>query len=150
MLKVGKASIGSVTDPGAATTEPLFTLTPLGGPLVAEVRIDAKDIGFIRPGDTVRLKLDAYRFTSHGVAKGRIQTISDGSFTTSEDGQVVTPYYRARVLITDAHLRNVPANFQLTPGLTVTGDVLIGRRTILSYLLEGAIRTGSEAMREPQ
>jgi hypothetical protein len=26
---------------------------------------------------------------------------------------------------------------------------MVGRRTILSYLMEGALRTGSEAMREP-
>ena len=52
--------------------------------------------------------------------------------------------------ITDAHLRNVPPNFQLIPGLTVNGDILVGGRTIMSYLLEGAMRTGSEAMREPE
>ena len=145
VLKVGKASIGSVTDPN----EPLFTLTPLGGPLEAEIRIDARDIGFIKAGDTVRVKLDAYRYTSHGLAKGLIKTVSQGSFTTTDDGQIVQPYYKARVAITDARLRNVPANFRLTPGLTITGDVLVGRRTMIAYLLGGAMRTGSEAMREP-
>ncbi|RAK61305.1 HlyD family type I secretion periplasmic adaptor subunit [Phenylobacterium hankyongense] len=149
VLKVGRASIGSVIDPSANNAEPLFTLTPLSGPLVADIRIRAKDIGFIRPGDTVRVKLDAYRFTSHGVAKGVIKGISAGSFTTSDDGQVVQPYYRARVAITDARLRNVPANFRLVPGLTITGEVLVGRRTILAYLFDGALRTGAEAMREP-
>jgi HlyD family type I secretion membrane fusion protein len=149
ILKVGKASIGSVVDPGSAASEPLFTLTPLGGTLEAEVRINARDIGFIRPGDKVRVKLDAYRFTSHGVATGVIKTISDGSFTTTDDGQIVPPYYKARVAITNSALRNVPAGFRLIPGLTIDGEVLVGRRTIMSYLLEGALRTGSEAMREP-
>lgn len=148
VLKVGKASIGSVIDPSSA--EPLFTLTPLGGRVDAEVRIDAKDIGFIRPGDKVRVKLDAYRYTSHGLATGVIKSISDGSFTTTDDGQIVPPYYKAVINITNAHLRNVPAGFQLVPGLTMTGEVLVGRRTIMSYLFEGALRTGSEAMREPQ
>ena len=97
----------------------------------------------------MRVKLDAYRFTSHGVAKGVVKTISDGSFTTTEDGQIVPPYYKARVAITDARLRNVPANFQLTPGLTINGEIMVGRRTIMSYLFDGAMRTGSEAMREP-
>jgi HlyD family type I secretion membrane fusion protein len=149
VLKIGKASIGSVIDSSASTTEPLFTLTPVSGNLDAEVRIDAKDIGFIRVGDPVRIKLDAYRFTSHGAAAGVVKSISEGSFTTSDDGQVVAPYYKALVTITNDHLRNVPANFHLIPGLTVVGDVVVGRRTILSYLIEGALRTGSEAMREP-
>jgi HlyD family type I secretion membrane fusion protein len=148
VLKVGKASIGSVVDTGSGG-DPLFTLTPIGGPLEAEVRVNARDIGFIRPGDKVRVKLDAYRFTSHGVATGVIKTISDGSFTTTEDGQIVAPYYKAEVAITNAKLRNVPAGFRLIPGLTIDGEVLVGSRTIMSYLLGGALRTGSEAMREP-
>ena len=149
VLKVGKASIGSVIDSGTGG-DPLFTLTPLGGPVDAEVRIDAKDIGFIRPGDKVRVKLDAYRYTSHGLATGVIKSISDGSFTTTDDGQVTAPYYKALINITNAKLRNVPAGFRLIPGLTISGEVLVGRRTIMSYLFEGALRTGSEAMREPQ
>jgi len=32
----------------------------------------------------------------------------------------------------------------------LTGDILIGHRTMLSYLLSGAQRAGAEAMREPQ
>jgi hypothetical protein len=46
-------------------------------------------------------------------------------------------------------LRNVPADFRLIPGMTLVGDIMVGRRTILSYLVEGVLRTGSEAMREP-
>lgn len=149
VLRLGKASVGSVIDPGSASADPLFTLTPLGGPLVAELHVSARDIGFIRRGDPIRVKLDAYRYTMHGTAKGVIKTISDGSFTTNDDGQIVEPYYKVRVAITDDHLRNVPAGFRLVPGLTIVGEAMVGRRTIMSYLLEGGLRTGSEAMREP-
>jgi hypothetical protein len=47
------------------------------------------------------------------------------------------------------HLRNVPADFRLIPGMTLDGDIMVGRRSIMSYLVEGVLRTGSEAMREP-
>jgi hypothetical protein len=53
------------------------------------------------------------------------------------------------VAIKDAHLRDVPKDFRLIPGMTLAGDIMVGRRTILSYLIEGSLRTGSEAMREP-
>jgi hypothetical protein len=33
--------------------------------------------------------------------------------------------------------------------MTLSGDIIVGRRSIISYLIEGALRTGSEAMREP-
>jgi hypothetical protein len=53
------------------------------------------------------------------------------------------------VAITDAKLRNVPKDFRIVPGMTVEGEILVGRRTIMSYLVEGILKTGSEAMREP-
>jgi HlyD family type I secretion membrane fusion protein len=148
VLKVGKASIGSVIDTTSSNNDPLFTLVPLEGALEAEVQIDAKDIGFIRPGDPVRIKLDAYKFTSHGTAKGVIKTISEGSFTQADNGQTRAPFFKVRVAFTDVHLRNVPTTFRLIPGMTMQGEVIVGRRTIMAYLLEGALRTGSEAMRE--
>ena len=46
-------------------------------------------------------------------------------------------------------LHDVPTAFRLIPGMTLAADVKVGKRTILSYLVEGALRTGSEAMREP-
>jgi multidrug efflux pump subunit AcrA (membrane-fusion protein) len=85
----------------------------------------------------------------HGTAKGVIKTISEGSFTTDDNNAVVAPYFRVRVVIKEVHLRNVPADFRLIPGMTLSGDILVGKRTMLSYLVEGGLRTGSEAMREP-
>ena len=48
-----------------------------------------------------------------------------------------------------ARLRNVPRDFKLTPGLTLEGNIIVGKRTIMYYLIEGGLRTGDEAMREP-
>ena len=152
VLKVGKVSSGSVAGggaQGASGQDPLFTLVPLDAPQEADVNVDARNIGFIKAGDPVQLKLDAYRFMQHGTAKGVIRTISEGSFTTDENNVPVPPYFKVRVKITDTHLRNVPADFRLIPGMTLSGDIMVGRRTILSYLVEGGLRTGSEAMREP-
>ena len=152
VLKVGKVSSGSVAANGAMSSqaEPLFTLVPLGAPVEVDLRIPAREIGFVKKGDPVQIKLDAYRFTQHGTAKGTITNISDGSFTVSDDNQVVEPYFRVRVAVTEAKLRNVPSDFKLISGMTLQGDILVGSRTILSYVVEGALRTGSEAMREPQ
>jgi len=151
VLKVGKVSSGSVTASGAQSVgqEPLFTLVPLDAPLEADVSVSAVDIGFIKVGDPVQIKLDAYRFMQHGMAKGVIRTISEGSFTTDENNVPVNPYFKVRVVIKEVHLRNVPGNFRLIPGMTLSGDILVGKRTVLSYLAEGGLRTGAEAMREP-
>jgi HlyD family type I secretion membrane fusion protein len=151
VLKVGKVSSGSVAGSAAQTMgqDPLFTLVPLDAPVEADVNVSAGDIGFIKIGDPVQLKLDAYRFMQHGTAKGVIKTISEGSFTTDDNNVPVPAYFKVRVMVKEVHLRNVPTDFRLIPGMTLSGDIMVGRRTILSYLVEGGLRTGSEAMREP-
>jgi HlyD family type I secretion membrane fusion protein len=145
VLSINNTSIGSVAD----GSQPLFTLTPLRGAVEAEVDIDATDIGFVERGDPVNLKLDAYDFLQHGTAKGVVKTVSEGSFVIGDDGTPRSPYFKAIVTVKDVTLRNVPADFRLIPGMTVTADVIVGKRTIMSYVINGALRTGSEAMREP-
>jgi hemolysin D len=149
VLNVANASTGSVTSDSQQAVEPLFTLVPLDGPVEADVDIDAQDNGFIAIGDPVEIKLDAYKFMRHGTAKGTVETVSEGSFTVSDTKQPRTPYFRARIAITELRLHDVPRNFRLIPGMTLTADVIVGRRSLMSYLVEGALRTGSEAMREP-
>jgi HlyD family type I secretion membrane fusion protein len=153
VLKIGKISQGAVVNATAGQgqgQEPLFTLVPLTATLEAELKIPAEDIGFIQPGDPVQIKLDAYSFLRHGIALGEVKTISEGSFTVDEDTNAPVPaYFKARITIKEVKLHNVPANFRLIPGMTLQADVMVGKRTILSYLVEGVLRTGAEAMREP-
>lgn len=147
VLDVAKVSVGSVVK----DAEKLFTLVPLRSDLEAEVSIDAADLGFVQPGDPVEVKFDAYRFLEHGTAKGTVRTISEDSFLQRADekdaGKLV---YRARVHFDEVKLRNVPANFRLVPGMPLAADIRVGRRTVLSYFTEGAMRNVHEAMREPQ
>lgn len=151
VLRIGKVSTGAVAGATADISNPqLFTLVPMDAPLEAEVDVPGRDVGFIRPKDPVQIKLDAYSFTRHGIAKGIIKSISEGSFTTDENNSPVPPYFKVRVAITEIKLRKVPSDFRLVPGMTLVGDVMVGKRTILTYLMEGALRTGSEAMREVQ
>ncbi len=147
VLRMAKLSVGSVLK----DAEPLMYLAPLNSPVEAEVRIAPRDIGFIRPGDPVKVKLDAFDFVEHGMVQGTIGWISEGAFMVDErTGQPTSePYYKARIALTDTSLRNVPNGFRLIPGMTLTADVHVGTRSILMYLVSGAMRHLSEAMREP-
>jgi len=154
VVKVGKLSPGSVYNGGGSDavspgTDPLFTLMPVNAPLFADVAIQTSDIGFVHVGQEVRMKLDAYRFLEYGIVIGKVQSISENSFTVDANNQPTTPYFKVHVAITEVKLRNVPKRFRLLPGDTLTGDVMVGERTIMSYLVEGLLRTTSQAMREP-
>ncbi len=154
VLSIGKVSPGSVysgqgQDALNPVGEPLFTLMPIHAPLYADIMVQTMDIGFVKLGQKVQLKFDAYRFTEYGMAHGVVQSISDNSFTVDQNNQPVLPYFKVHVAITDLRLRHLPKNFRLMPGNTLTGDVMVGQRTIISYLVEGILRQTSEAMREP-
>ena len=145
ILKMAKLSVGSVLKEG----DPLFYLAPLGSPVEAEVHIATRDVGFIRPGDPVMVKLDAFNFIEHGMAEGTLRWISEGAFTVDDNGAAVDPYYKARVALTNTDLRNVPEGFRVIPGMTLAGDIHVGTRSVFMYIASGAMRGMGEAMREP-
>jgi hemolysin D len=155
VVKIGKMSPGSVAAGNGADTltpgtDPLFTLAPLDAPVEAEIDVSTSDIGFIAVGNPVQLKLDSYSFVLYGMAKGVVKTISEGSFSTDANNTPVAPYFKVRVKVTELHLHDVPPDFRLIPGMTLAGDVIVGRRTVMSYLTETLLRQGSEALREPE
>lgn len=155
VVKIGKLSPGSIA-PGQGTgaitpgTDPLFTLARMDAPVEAEIDVATTDVGFISVGNPVQLKLDAYSYVLYGMAKGVVATISEGSFSVDANNQPVLPYFKVRVKVTKLQLHDVPKDFRLIPGMTLTGDIMVGRRTIMSYLTETLLRQGSETMREPE
>ena len=46
-------------------------------------------------------------------------------------------------------LHDVPAGFHIVPGMPVTADIKVGKRTVLAYLLGRILPVMSEGMREP-
>jgi hemolysin D len=145
VLKLAKLSVGSVLKEG----DPLFSLAPLRTPVEAEVHILARDIGFVRPGDAATVKLDAFNFVEHGTASGRVRWLSEGAFMLDDNGNTVDPYYKARIEFTEVKLKGVPDSFRLVPGMTLTGDIKVGTRSVFMYMLRGVVRGVNEAMREP-
>jgi membrane fusion protein, hemolysin D len=145
VLKLAKLSVGSVLKEG----DPFITLAPLRSPVEAEVHIAACDVGFVRPGDSATIKLDAFNFVEHGTAAGTVRWISEGAFTQDDNGTAVEPYYKARIALDEAKLQAVPDSFRLMPGMTLTADIKVGSRSVFMYMLRGVIRGINEAMREP-
>jgi HlyD family secretion protein len=145
VLTMAKVSVGSVLTPG----QTLMTLMPLHAPVEAEANFLSRDIGFIRKGDPCLIKIDAFNFVEHGIAEGKVRWISEGAFSTDENGQSAPPYYKAHCSIDKIEFYGVPENFRLVPGMTLTADVKFGRRSLAMYLIGAVLRGYNEAMREP-
>jgi len=157
VLTVSKLSEGSVLQPG----EPVITLVPTDAPLEVEVNIPGRDIGFVRSGNDVAIKLDTFPFSQYGMAAGSVRMISPDSFSGADQqvgrvaGAVPVPqnsteaYYRSRIAIDRVELHDVPENFQVTPGMPVTADIKVGQMTVMGYLMGRVLAITSEGMREP-
>lgn len=146
VLEIAKLSQGSV----ARGTEPLFTLVPLGGDLEAEVQIDAGDVGYVKVGDPVQLKLEAYPYQKHGMLTGKLRIVSEDAFRReSTAGKGSDAYYSGRINLGKASLKNLPKDARLLPGMTLTAEIKVGSRSVISYLLWPLTKAMDEAIREP-
>jgi hemolysin D len=157
VLSVAKVSVGSVLQSG----QEFITLVPADSPLEIEGNIAGNDDGFVNVGDPVALKFDTFPYTEYGMAYGTVRTLSASSFTPQDDqrnptgavplpnGGMVPFYFRVRITIDRIDLRNTPKGFRLIPGMPVTADIKVGKRTVMEYLLSRVMQAASEGMREP-
>lgn len=144
VLEVARRSVGSVVQ----EAETLITLVPAHTALETEVEIGPADIGHVQPGATARLKLQALSFQRHGMLSGVVRLVDADALPSGVQGAGGRSAHRARIEITDAQLRGAPAGFRLMPGMEVSAEVNVGRRSVISYFLEPILRVGDESLRE--
>ncbi|RDJ03364.1 HlyD family type I secretion periplasmic adaptor subunit [Rhizobium phaseoli] len=151
VLDLAQRSVGSVV----REAEPVVTLVPINVPLEAEVSINTRDIGRVAVGKEARIKLDAYPFQKYGTASGEVRTISQDTFLTGQQeqtatpGQPAAPFFKARILLADTRLNVADVPVRLLPGMTVSTEIKVGNRTVISYFLYPLLRGLDSAIREP-
>ena len=149
VLDLAQRSVGSVV----REAEPIVTLVPINVPLEAEISVSSADIGRVTVDKQVRIKFDAYPFQKYGTATGTVRTISRDTFNApQQEGKPVqasAPYFKARVLLSDTRLKALSDPVRLLPGMTVTAEVKVGRRTVISYFLYPLLRGLDDAIKEP-
>ncbi|MDO9710128.1 HlyD family type I secretion periplasmic adaptor subunit [Paracraurococcus lichenis] len=142
VLEVAKRSAGSVL----REAEPLVSLVPAGAPLIAEVALRSADTGQARPGDEVMVKVDAFPWQRHGMLRGRLRAVAQDSVAAEGAGIAL---HRAQVALGETRLAALPEGLRPMPGMTVTAEIRVGERRLLSYLLFPLLRGLRESLREP-
>lgn len=133
-------TVGGVVE----AAKPVMVIVPKGGSLIAEVKLLNKDAGFVRAGQNVAIKLDAFPFTRFGTVPGTVESISTDAIPDDKLGLV----YIARIKLSKGAIDRGDIMAALTPGMSATADIRTGRRSILSYLMSPIDETRSEAWRE--
>ena len=137
-------TIGGVIAPGA----PVMELVPVGSRVLVEARIRPADIGFVKVGQPVEVKLSAYEYTVYGGLQGTVHSISPDALGDPEKAN--TPggtYYRALVLAEGNRLRKADKVLEVLPGMTGMVEIRTGQRTVLGFVLRPLMKS-QEAFRE--
>ena len=159
VLTRAPVSVGSVLQSG----DQLYKLVPLDAPLEIEATVVGSEAGYMHVGDPVTVKFDTFSFTQYGSAEGTVRIVSPDSFTgaqqtdqvvrgTTPSGQTPQPgqaYFRIKISIDKVNLHDTPRDFHVTPGMPITADVMVGKRTVLSYIFSRALPVVMDGMREP-
>ena len=148
-------TVGTVAAPGTI----LMTLVPAGGRLLAEVWVGNDDIGFVHAGQDVKLKLAPFQFQKYGMVEGRVvrvgadateapspNTRSDA--LTGRDRPMGPLAYRTVIALGEQVLESDGARYPLAPGMQVSGEIHLGTRSVLEYVLSPVQKAFREAGRE--
>lgn len=146
---------GTVVSPGTI----LMTLVPEADNLVAEVWVSNQDVGFVRPGLEAKLKLAAFQFQKYGLIEGRVAHVNADATEapspntrsdalTGRDRPMGPLAFRTLVELSRQELVADGRRYPLQPGMQVAGELHLGTRTVLEYLLSPVQKAFHEAGRE--
>jgi len=134
---------GIVTD-----AQPLMQIVPDDVPLVFEVYVENKDIGFVKLGMPVEVKVDSFNFQKYGMIDGKVTEIGADSYKEPND---VETYNKFRVIVTPTGKNSIDVmgeDVPLSVGMSVSAEIKIKEKRIVDFFLDPFRKYTSEALRE--
>jgi membrane fusion protein len=121
-----------------AADAPIAMVVPKGS-LRAELLVPTRASGFIRPGNSVVLRYDAFPFQRFGQYRGKVDDVSRTVWSPGERvGPMVArePVYRVDVKLDRQTVTASGQEMPLRPGMTVSADILLEKRTVFEWIFE--------------
>lgn len=129
----------------------LMHISPSAGGYVVEAKINPSDIGELRVGLPVSLKLDAFDYSVYGMLQGTLSYISSDTLTENSPTGATQAYYRVQVQLNPKASTGRPNGLNLSdlkPGMTATLDIRTHSRSVLQYLAKPVQKAFSGALHE--
>jgi hemolysin D len=133
-------TVGGVVTPA----QELLAVVPSAEALEVEATVLNKDIGFIRAGQRVTVKVESFPYTRYGYLEGTVESISHDAAQDENLGLV----FPARVRLSRASLLIDGVTVALTPGMALSVEIKTGTRRVIDYVLSPLRQHQTEAMRE--
>jgi hemolysin D len=133
-------TVGGVVTPA----QPLMVITPSDYRAEVEAMLENKDVGFVKPGQRVEVKVEAFPFTRYGTLPGTVSFVSNDAVADERRGLL----FQARVRLENASLRIEGRDVALTPGMAVSAEISTGKRSVLGFFLDPIRKTMDEGLKE--
>jgi membrane fusion protein len=132
---------GSVT-----TSTPLLSIVPAGSQLQAQLFSPSRAIGFVRVGQRVLLRYEAFPYQKFGHYEGVVASASRSAVSSSEltqqlfgtlsVGTANEPVYRITVTLQSQTATAYGEPVPLQPGMRLEADVVIESRRLIEWVLD--------------
>ncbi|HHN0038545.1 HlyD family type I secretion periplasmic adaptor subunit [Pseudomonas aeruginosa] len=131
---------------GGVVTEaqPLMVIVPSNQPVEVEAMLENKDIGFVRPGQEVEVKVETFTFTKYGVVHGTVVSISDDAIEDERLGLV----YSTRIQLKENSIVVGSQQVALSPGMSIRAEVKTDKRKVIDYFLSPLQQYVDESLAE--
>lgn len=138
---VGKLLVN--TESGVVNSgEALITIIPANEPLIIKATTLNKDIGFLKEGQKVAIKIDTFNFQKYGKLDGELIHIANDAIEDEKLGIV----YEIKVkplkttLNIDGEIKNIE------PGMSVIAEVKVGKRRVIELFIYPIIKYLDEGL----
>jgi len=121
----------------------IVTIVPRGSRLEVWLYAPSRAVGFIEPGQEVRLLFDAFPYQKYGAGRGTVTAVSrvviDPQAIDANLG-IQEPVFRIRVAIDSLSPRAPAAERQLRPGMTLSASLVLQRRSLWEVFLDPVLK----------
>lgn len=111
--------------------QPAMLIAPENDTIEIEMLVANKDIGFVKAGQDVVVKIESFPYTRYGYLDGKVQHVSFDAVEDEKLGLVFT----GRVALKQHSIRVEDVDIPLNAGMNVTAEVKTGKRRVIDYLL---------------
>jgi membrane fusion protein len=131
---------------GVNTNVPLLSIIPSGSQLKAQLFAPSRVVGFLRPGQRVLLRYEAFPYQKFGHYEGTVTNVSRSATSPSLLSQQVSgltslfgsnaPVYEINVALARQSVMAYGKPVPLQPGMQLEADVLIEKRRLIEWVLD--------------
>ena len=133
-------TVGGVVTPA----QELLIVVPQDHPVEVAAQVENKDVGFVKNGQIVEIKVETFPFTLYGTIPGTVLSVSNDAAPIDKVGLV----YPTRVSMDRSTIDVEGKQVNLSPGMAVTVEIKTGQRRVIEYLLSPLLKSIKESLRE--